>query len=497
MPETEDGLDQTMGRLIGLVVRQRWTLTLVSCGIALAAIVVVLRLPDRYTSEATLVVVQQQVSQRYVEPSTSMTVPDAVQAMGRQVLSRSRLMGIIDEFGLYANVRNRLTPEQIVAVMRQDVVVEPVDESRGNFSAFRISFTAGNAQTAQAVTGRLTTLFIEEQSKTRSNQAATTTNFLKEQLEAAKQRLKAQDESRRTFKTQHLGELPERQSVNFEMLTELRSQLQTVTTGLSRVQQQRLSLQASIGESLARLQAERAKLLTRYTPRYSEVVNKDQEIAKVVALLERLKTQTPGGDRAPGLAVDDPTLSPRLSQVEANQSETETLIKEERRLKAEVAQYQNRLNLTPVREQQLGEILRDYDLYAQNVRELQSKLLQAQQATSVEEQHEGQKFRLVDPPTLPVIPSSPNRLIISLGGIGAGLAIGLALAFLRDSRDRSFHSENELSQPFPVPLVLSVPLLLTPAEERGRKWKRAYEWSAGCAIILAVVVAEFYVYRHG
>jgi hypothetical protein len=46
-------------------------------------------------------------------------------------------------------------------------------------------------------------------------------------------------------------------------------------------------------------------------------------------------------------------------------------------------------------------------------------------------------------------------------------------------------------------LVLSVPLLLTPAEARGRKWKRAFEWVAGSAITLAVVVAEFYVYRSG
>jgi uncharacterized protein involved in exopolysaccharide biosynthesis len=414
--------------------------------------------------------------------------------MGRQILSVSRLMGIIDELGLYANVRNRVAPEEIVAVMRKDVVVEPLD---GTFSAFKISFTASDARVAQAVTGRLTTLFIEEQSKTRGNLAATTTNFLKEQLEAARQRLKLQDENRRTFKTQHLSELPERQSANLGMLIELRSQLQTVATGLSRVQQQRLSLQTSIGENLARLQAERAKLLTHYTPRYPEVVNKDQEIAKVVAVLDRLKTQASGSDSALGAAAEDPALGPLLSQVEANELEAQRLNNEEKRLKAEIQQYQDRLNLTPVREQELAEIVRDYDLHAQDVRELQMKLFQAQQATSVEEQKEGQKFRLLDAPTLPVVPSSPKRLKLSLAGIGAGLAIGFALAFLRESRDRSFHCEQELSQPFPLSLVLSVPLLLTPAEARGRKWKTAFEWVAGSAITLAVVVAEFYVYRSG
>src|SRR5258707_13533457 len=126
-----------IGRITGLITRQRWLVVIVSSVVALIAVGIVMRLPDHYTSEATLVVVQQQVSQRYVEPSTNMTVPDAVQALGRQILSRSRLMGIIDELGLYANVGSRLTPEQIVAAMRKDVVVEPLDESRGNFSAFK------------------------------------------------------------------------------------------------------------------------------------------------------------------------------------------------------------------------------------------------------------------------------------------------------------------------------------------------------------------------
>jgi polysaccharide biosynthesis transport protein len=492
--EDQVDLNQMIGRITGLITRQRWLLLIVSSVVALIAVAIVMRLPDHYTSEATLVVIQQQVSQRYVEPSTNMTVPDAVQAMTRQVLSRARLMVIIDELGLYGNARNSLAPEQTVALMRKDVVVEPLDETRGNFSAFKISFTADTAQVAQAVTGRLATFFIEEQSKIRGNQAATTTNFLKEQLEAVKQKLKETDDRRRGFKTQYLGELPERQGSNFEMLTELRSQLQSVNANLSRTQQQRITLQSSVGERLARLQSEREKLLIRYTPKYFDVVKKDQEIAEATAILERLKTQRHGGDRT---IATDPSMSAMESQAEANQQEADDLLKEEKRLRAEIGQYQNRLNLTPVREQQLAEILRDYDLYAQNVRELQSRLLQAQQATSVEEQQEGQKFRLVDPPTLPTTPSSPKRVVMNLGGVLAGIVIGLVLAFLKDSRDRSFHSEKALTQLYAMPLVLSLPLLLTPAEERGRKWKRALEWTAGCAIALTLGAVEFYVYRRG
>jgi hypothetical protein len=88
-------------------------------------------------------------------------------------------------------------------------------------------------------------------------------------------------------------------------------------------------------------------------------------------------------------------------------------------------------------------------------------------------------------------------LKISLGGAAAGLLLGLALAFLMDTTNRSFHTEKELSQLFPVVLVLGLPLLLTPAQQRMQAWRLAFEALAGCVLVAVVCIAEFYVYRHG
>jgi succinoglycan biosynthesis transport protein ExoP len=425
-------------------------------------------------------------------------VADAVQAMTREMLSRGQLIDIINEFGLYANVKTRLTQEGLVGLIRKDLTVEPLEEIRGNIGAFKIFFTTDNPQLAQAVTNRLTGLFINWHLKRRGNEAATTTRFLTEQLEGAKQKLKEQDERRQAFKMQYIGELPEWQSANVEMLTDLRSQLQATVSGLNQVKQQRTSLESSIGEKIARLESERTKLLVRYTPRHPDVIEKDQEIERATGLLEGLKARTVGVGKTPHRTyTDDVSFGPLQTQLESMELETANLSKEEQRLRTEIAQYQTRLNLAPVREQQLAGLLRDYDVYAQEVKELRSKLLRAQQTNSVEEQQEGQQFRLVDPPTLPARPSKPQRFKISLGGIATGALLGLALAFLRDVRDRSFHSEKSMSERFTLPMVLSVPLFLTPSEERGRRWKRACEWSVGCVILLSVIAAEVYVYRLG
>jgi capsular polysaccharide biosynthesis protein len=176
--------------------------------------------------------------------------------------------------------------------------------------------------------------------------------------------------------------------------------------------------------------------------------------------------------------------------------EIENLSKEEIHLKAEIARYQQRLNLTPVREQQLAGILRDYNLLKQNYADLLGKQQQSQLAMSLEKQQEGQHFRLVDPPSLPMLPSSPKRLKVSLGGAAAGMFLGLALAFLLDARDHSLKTEKEVGQHFAVPLVLGIPLVQTPSEERQRTWTRVFECVAGSVLVLAVAAAELYVYWH-
>src|SRR5580700_1195516 len=169
MPEIDEGQPFDFARILQFLVRRRWWILLTACATALATIVVALLLPNRYTSEATVLVIQQQVPERYVASTTTMDVSEALQGMTQEVLSRSRLLSIIDAVGLYAADRNRLAPEQLLALMRRDLDIQPLETSpeKRTVNSFRISFTADNAQRAQEVTGRLTSLFIQENVKMR------------------------------------------------------------------------------------------------------------------------------------------------------------------------------------------------------------------------------------------------------------------------------------------------------------------------------------------
>jgi len=496
--EPESNLNETIEQIFGIVARRRWWILTAACCIPIVVVAVLLMIPNRYVSEATLLVVQQQVSQRYVEQESNTTIPAAVEAMKLEVLSGNQLIGIINDLGLYADAKDR-APVTLVEQMRKDIEITPLATvpGRSDFDAFTISFTASTPHVAQEVTSRLTSLFIEQNLKTRGEQATNTTKFLSEQLDAAKQRLAQQEERLQAFKSANSGALPEQQQVNIAALTDARVHLATVTDSLLRAQQRQASLESSLDDRIAHLQSEKTELLTHYTPQYPEVIKKDGEIGKIQAALDRLKAGTSMAGRTQDAdSQDDPALAGILRQAEANAAEIESLTKQQQRLTAESEKYQTRLNLTPIREQQLAQILRDYDLFRQDYLDLQKNTMQSQMTTSLEETQGGQQFRLVDPPTLPVTPSSPKRLKISLGGMAGGLLLGVVLAFLIDGRDTSFHSEKTLAQSFPVPLVLGVPLVITLAERRGRGWKTAFEWLAACTLTVAMFAVEFYVFQN-
>lgn len=490
-----------------------------AAGTVFATLIVLSLLPNRYSSEAVLLVVQQQVPQRYVLPTTTTDITEALEATKQEVLSRTRLLGIIDEFSLYPKEKKRLSPEALVERIGHDIDIKPF-ESRSvqkDVNSFKISFVADNPLLAQEVTSRLTSLFIQQNTETREHQATTTTNFLNEQLEATKTKLAEAEEQVRDFKMKHLGELPEQQQGNLAILNGFQAQLQNTALSLNRAQEQRQYLEslssyrALMAQSdLVRLQSERASMLNIYTPQYPAVIKINEKIAETEALIRMLTPSSASqhGDQKPlaeapnKLATapkEDMTVAQLKSQMESNQLEIENLTKEQERLKNAIQQYQIRLNQTPVREQELAGILRNYELLKADYADKLNKEMESQMAGNLEKRQEGQQFRLIDRPSLPTVPSSPNRIRISLGAAAGGIGLGLALALLMDKRDSSFHSDVELSKSLAFPLVVGVPLIRTSWEERSRTWRRTIEWVAGSALTLAVIIAEFYeyyLYRH-
>ncbi len=248
--EPEGDLSEIFERLKRLLTRRRWWIILPASVISLGVIAVLHFLPNHYSSEATIIVVQQQVPERYVTPNSTSDIMRVLDAMKQEVLSRTRLLAIIEDLNLYPKERKRLSPEGLVDLMRTDVGITPVFSrtDRPDITAFTISFIANTPRLAQETTSRLTTLFIRQNLKAREDQAVTTTKFLNTELDAAKQKLAIQEQRLRDFKMQYLGQLPEQQQGNLSILTGLQAQLQNAVNSRNRAQQQQLYLESLLVE---------------------------------------------------------------------------------------------------------------------------------------------------------------------------------------------------------------------------------------------------------
>ena len=185
------------------------------------------------------------------------------------------------------------------------------------------------------------------------------------------------------------------------------------------------------------------------------------------------------------------------SQLKANQLEIQNYQAREKTLESQISMYQARLNLTPATEQQMAEISRGYEESKSNYNSLLQKQMQSQLATSLEKRQQGETFRLIDPASLPDKPSAPNHLLVSLGGLAAGLAVGFGLTALLEIINVRVWHESDLEGLIPVRVLVGIPHLGTPGEQRQVANMLWMERGAAAAMFILMLAGNVYVFLRG
>jgi uncharacterized protein involved in exopolysaccharide biosynthesis len=182
-------------------------------------------LPPRYLSSTLILVEQPTMPKDYVTPNVNDDLQERMQSITQQILSRTRLLRIIDQFNLYAPAHSQPSPDQKVEFMRKDIAIDLVRDARNQITAFNVSYSSRNPRIAQQVTSELTNLFINENLEVRQQQSQDTTTFLESQLATARQTLSDQEQKIREFQGQHIGEMPAQLASNLQILSGLQAQL--------------------------------------------------------------------------------------------------------------------------------------------------------------------------------------------------------------------------------------------------------------------------------
>lgn len=485
-------------------------------------------LPPRYQSTTLILVEQPSMPKDYVTPNISDDLQQRMQSITQQILSRTNLLSIIDKFHLYSRKHGAPTPDDKVAGMRKDIDIALVRDTRNQITAFNVSYTSGDPRLAQQVTGELTNLFINENLEVRQQQSEGTTQFLESQLEAAQRDLAAQEERIRDFKAKHVGEMPGQLTSNLQILQGIQVQLQNEEDTLNSARQQRVYLQTmadqyratqgtakasdgtptglpAIDDQLQKLRAQLADLSSHYTDRHPDVKKLKEEIAENEArrnqLLTALKNKTPDGGSNETAGVADATqattLAPIESQLRSNQLEIANREHSIASLKAKIEEYQGRLNQEPIREQQLADLTRGYDQTKATYDDLLKKKNESKMATSMELLQQGERFRVVDPPSLPQKPESPNRVKLCGVGLGVGLALGLAVIGAFEMFDDRLHTAKSIKKILPMEVIGEIPTIETLSDLNSAKRKMWFGWAVAVFVFGTILLGSAFSYLRG
>jgi polysaccharide chain length determinant protein (PEP-CTERM system associated) len=507
----------TLDEIWNIAVRNRW-LILIPVALGLAAAPFLARFaPLRYRSEALILVVPPQVPGSYVQPTVVESVEDRLPSITARILSRSRLEKIILDLDLYKKERSREVMEDVVDQMRiRDVKTTATGR---DIDSFRVSYESDNPETAQAVTERLTSFYVEQNVAERASQAENTTQLIAAQLENTAQRLKEQEKKLEAYRKAHPGQLPSQLGGNLQAIQYSREQLQNLNEATNRAQERRLRIEREIAaldalpvpriatpvaaepttaELLAAARESRAILIGRYRPGHPALNDVERQIAELSAKLEN---EAPLSARTPEQPINlaEATQQQKRLGLQGELAIVDRQLKqyadEEAKLKREVTSYQARVDVVPTRESELVELTREYAALNASYSDLLLKRESASLAANLERRQIGEQFTVVDPASRPERPfNEMQRYGFMASGAAAGLALALVVIGLREYRDSSFRSKDEVVKVLSLPVLASIPAMASP-QERQAAMRRRWALDIGGSTLLIASVGFLVVWQ--
>jgi polysaccharide chain length determinant protein (PEP-CTERM system associated) len=451
------------------------------------------------------------------------SINERISTISQQILSRSNLEKIIDQFGLFANAKGMYLEDQ-VAALRNRVQVK-IERGRANAEAFSIVFQGDDPQTVMRIANTLASFFMDENLKVREAQAVGTSEFLDSELEKTRKTLEERERQLAEYRAQYMGGLPDELETNLRTLDRLQQQITIKNETLVQTRNSLSLLQAQIAQSnemasqtmmdpfsmgfkedslgsedeqkLAAAQKEYEFLLLKYTEKHPDARKLKTIIDKFEKSIEenRLKAaEAEPESEVPGSS-DIETQMPNFAamqqaaQVKQIKTEIQKIESDISNLEQRMKEIQERVEDTPKRELELQSLKRDYSNIQSVFNSLLDRKLEAELSVNMEKKQKGEQFRILDHARLPERPISPNVKFLFLLSIASGLGIGAGVIFLLEFFDSSIRREEQIEKDLGLKILAAIPPMKWPWDRTKRKIELI---AFACFSSYAVVFLSFF-----
>lgn len=545
----------TVSDALDFLRRRIWLSLSVALVITVGAIMLAFSLPPVYLSQSTILIEQPAIPEDIIPSTIRSYVDEQIQIVAQRVYTPDSVMAMIEEFDLYAEERKNedpaITVNRFTASTYLENLTAEISDGRGRASdatfAFIVGFHHYQPEVAQQVTAAIAQRFLDENLKSRTERAATTTNFLVEEAERLADGISEMEMRIADFKEQYGDALPAQFNLNSELLNRTDTELSRTNQELRELQAQQQIIQSemttldpyatifsetgepvfSAEQRLAELRQQYLQQSSRYGAEHPDVVRTKREIEAIVGsgnlssalgdaaqqratleaerdrLLDRYSPEHPDVVRvqkaidalpeagAPGTqraarAPNNPAYLSAQARLRSIQSGIAAAEQRRNDLSARRSQLERALSMAPRVEQEWLLLNRGYEAARQEYEEIKRRATGARLSESLEVQNKGERFTLLRRAGLPSVPVEPNRVGIIFLGVVLALGAGVGLAALIDALDASVRSARDLQAGLALKPLGTIPYVRT-AHDRHVTWtKRAT--ATGAAIVCVVLV---------
>lgn len=511
-------IEQLLGYLRGIW-RNRWYALGCAWLVCLIGWVVVHKLPDQYQASARVFVDTQSVLRPLLQGLAVNVNPDAqIGLVTRTLLSRPNLEKIARLTDLDIQAKDPEAMDEKLNGLQKKIVLG----ASGRENLYSVSYQDRDPQLAKKVVQSVVTVFAENLLGDTRQDTDTAQRFLDKQIAEYEARLAEAENRVKEFKRKNIALMGAEGQGYFSRMQQATADLETARLELTQAENRRNSLLQQIGGEeptfgigpqpgadpggkaaslpidarIQNLEKMLDELLIKYTEKHPDVIiikqtiidlkkQRDEELAQYAASAASAASGNNTSSFGPQGVDANPVyqqLKIALGQEEANIASLQArVITFDRRVK----ELQDQVNTVPQIEAELAGLNRDYEVNRKKFEDLLTRRESAKMSQQIEQTSQDVRFKIIDPPRVPPQPSGPNRPLLMSAVLGAGLAIGLALAFLIAQLWPTFDTRRSLMQITNIPVFGSVSAVLSLAQARRERLLVVAYASLGGMLLMA------------
>jgi polysaccharide chain length determinant protein (PEP-CTERM system associated) len=489
--------------LLKAIGKYRWYAVVIAWTVALIGWAVVLRMPAQYEASARVYVDTQSILKPLLSGMTTMpNIDQQVIFMRRTLLSRpnvERLMRMVD---LDVKAKDSKQHDKMVDDLMSQIRIGGTERD----DIYTITYVSDNPKLGKDIVQSLLTIFVEGSYSGKKTDSDKAIQFIDDQIKNYEDKLASAENTLKEFKIKNMGMLPGSGDFGGQ-LSGMTDQLNQARLELSEAEQARNAIRRQInGEPakpgtatidpamldpemenrIATVQKNLDALRLQYTEQHPDVVANKRLLEQLLAQKadqskNKKRSLDPGAGYSPMLQ----QLTVALSQAEARVASMRARVDE---FSGRVARLRSQSTSAPEIEAQLTQLNRDYDINKQNYQKLVERRESARLSGDLTSATDMLNFRIIDPPTVPNLPSGPNRLRLFSMVFGGALVAGLAAAFLMSQVRPTFMSQSTLRDTTGLTVLGSIGMNWT-TEQTVRRKRRLIAVGVSVLLLLGAYAA--------